>query len=89
VVDDVCDGRVRSLVGPHRVHRLLSPDGDAVVAAVPLVGTVRCVICRFEQRRVDILEWDVLNRWVVRLMERQRVLRVGDNSPRNGNDDSR
>jgi hypothetical protein len=87
VIDDLGDGRVRSPVGPNGVYRLLSPGWDAVIAALSLVRTVGGVVRRFKQRQVDVVEWDVVDRLVIRLMELQRVLSVGDDSPSNRDDD--
>jgi hypothetical protein len=70
VAGDVRDGVVRLAVGPHRV-RPPAVGGDAVVGRVALVRAVGLGGAGREQRLIDVLERDVLDRRVVRLAQGQ------------------
>src|ERR1700730_8504238 len=77
------NGRVRFLVGPNGIDRALPADRNAEISAVALVGAVGGVIRPLEQREVDVLPGNVLDRRVGCLSERQGVARVGDHPPGN------
>ena len=69
------DGCIRCLVGPYRVHRSLSAERNAVVGAIALVGAIGVMVRSFQQRHVDILLRDVLDRGVTRSLN-VRAFRV-------------
>src|SRR5438105_838889 len=58
---DLRNGRIRILVGPHRVDGLLSSSGNAVVIAIAFIRTVGRVICPFQLSEINVLTRNVLN----------------------------
>src|SRR5437660_8077520 len=70
VILDRGDGCIRCLVGPHRIHRSVAAERNAVVSAVALIGAIGVMVGSFQQRHVDILLRDVLDRGVTSLSQR-------------------
>src|SRR5205807_772777 len=81
------DGSVWGLITPHSIDRTIAADRNAEVAAIPLVRAVGGAIGALEERHVDILARDVLNRGIGRFAERQSFSCVGDDPPRDRNHD--
>src|SRR5207253_6904532 len=52
VILDRGDGCIRCLVGPHRIHRSVAAEKNAVVSAVALVGAIGVMVRSFQQRHV-------------------------------------
>ena len=89
VVLDRGDGGIRRSVSPNRIHRSLSTERNAVVGAVALVGAVRVMVRAFQQRHVDILAGDVLDRPIRSLCQRQCISGVGNRAARYRHGDAR
>src|ERR1700680_1071775 len=89
VVLDLGDRDEGGLVGPHGILRAFPSDGNAVVGAVALVGTVGDVVRPLQQRHVHILARDVVDRRIRFLAQRQRLSGVGDDTAGDGHDDPR
>ena len=70
VILDRDDGCIRCLVGPRRIHRSVAAERNAVVRAVALVGAIGVMVRSFQQRHVDILLRDVMDRSVTSLSQR-------------------
>src|ERR1700730_3363815 len=75
MVPDVRDRRVGCLVGPDCVDRALTPRRGAEVGGVPLPRAVGCAICPRQQRHIDILARDVMDRriWASQSVSTSRV----------------
>src|SRR5882724_11729503 len=73
-----------SLIGPYGVRGPRTTQRDAVVGAVSLVGAVGGVIRPRQQRHVDVLARDVLDRRVARLTQRHCLPGVGNHAARDG-----
>ena len=80
IVPDGRYRRVRRFIGPDSVGGAHTAQRNAVVCAVALVGAVGGVVRSREQRHVDVLARDVLDRRVARFAERQRLPRIGHNT---------
>src|SRR4029077_20621903 len=86
IILDRRDGGVWSLITPHRVDRSLTAERDAVIAAIAFVRAVSAMIGGFEERYVDILARDVLNRRIGAFAQGQSFSRVGDAPARDRDD---
>src|ERR1700730_18692607 len=83
------DSWIRCLVGPYLFNRSVAAERNAVVSAVALVGAIGVMVRSFQQRHVDILLRDVLDRSVTSLSQRKRISGVRDDAARYRHGDSR
>src|SRR5438034_7966526 len=70
------------LIRPHGIDGLFSSSGNAVVIAVPFIGTVGSVIRPFQLSKLDIFTWNVLDGRIVGFAKCQRVPGIGDHATR-------
>src|SRR4030095_783084 len=82
VVLDRSDGRIRRLIDPDGILRSMSADRNAVVGAVALVGAVGTMVRAFQQRHVDILSRDVLDRRIRSFLQGQCLPSIRDHAAR-------
>src|SRR5205807_539830 len=86
IILDRRDGSVWGLITPHSIDRTLAAERNAEVGGVPLVGAIGRAICPRQERHIDILARDVMDRRIMGLAERQRFARVGNNAARDRDD---
>ena len=89
VIADRLDGGIGRLVSPDRIDGALAARRDREVRGIALVWAIRRMVRAFELRHVDILSRDVEDGRVMRFTQRQRVARVGDDTPRDRDHDAR
>src|SRR5436190_8212564 len=68
------------LVRPHGIDGLPSSSGNAVVIAVPFIGTVGSVIRPFQLGEINMLTRNILNGRIIRFAECQGVAGIGDHA---------
>src|SRR5437870_6412324 len=76
------------LIRPHGIDGLPSSSGNAVVIAVPFIGTVGSVIRPFQLGEINVLTWNVLNGWILGFAKCQGVAGIGNHTARNGYDNT-
>ncbi len=82
VVLNLGNSGVRSLISPHRIGGAHPSRRDAVVSAIALVRAVGGVVRPLQERHVDVLARDVLNRRVGGLSQGQSLASIGDDPAR-------
>src|SRR5438874_9513175 len=70
------------LIRPHGLDGLPSSSGNAVVIAVPFIGTVGSVIRPFQLGEINMLTRNILNGRIIRFAECQGVAGIGDHATR-------
>jgi hypothetical protein len=79
---------IRRFVGPHSIGGTIAAGRNAEIRALTLIGAVGGVVRPFQERHVDILAGNILDRRITRFPQGQRVPGIGDDAARNLDHDS-